>query len=174
MAETTLEQTTETGAISPRGCTLITEMPDIIIMNIFEYLKDAELDLCRQVCTKWRDIIENIMYYRVTMITRKIPLNVIITAIYESESLRPYVGFDNNFQYNWFILEDKPKLFVLSTDNLNGFGEITLDPIPSHIYFMHLSHRNYFTNPFPAHYLQSRNVITGKLTHLHFRIKTQK
>ncbi|XP_023238635.1 uncharacterized protein LOC111637394 [Centruroides sculpturatus] len=97
------------------------------------------------------------MYHRVTIITRKIPLNVIITAIYESESLRPYVGFDNNFQYNWFILEDEPKLMVLSTDDLNGFGEITLDPIPSHIYFMHLSHRNYFTNPFPAHCLNIFN-----------------
>ncbi|XP_023213514.1 cholesterol 7-desaturase-like, partial [Centruroides sculpturatus] len=74
MAETTLEKTTETGAISPRDCTLITELPEIII-HIFQYLKDGELDLCRQVCTKWRDIIENIMYHRVTMITRDLTDN---------------------------------------------------------------------------------------------------
>ncbi|XP_023241784.1 uncharacterized protein LOC111640010 [Centruroides sculpturatus] len=138
MAETTLEKTTETGAISPRGCTLITELPEIII-HIFQYLKDGELDVCRQVCTKWRDIIENIMYHRVTMMTRKIPFNIIITAMHESENLRPYVGFDDNFQYSWFVLGDKSDRPVLTTDDLNRFKTPTLEPIPSHkyTYFMH-------------------------------------
>ncbi|XP_023209954.1 uncharacterized protein LOC111612898 [Centruroides sculpturatus] len=71
------------------------------------------------------------MYHRVTMIIRKIPFNVIITAINESEDLRPYVGFDDNFQYNWFVLGHEPKPTTPSAYDLNESGETTLASIPS-------------------------------------------
>ncbi|XP_023212990.1 uncharacterized protein LOC111615785 [Centruroides sculpturatus] len=133
MAETIHGKTTEIGAISPRGCTLIGELPEIMI-HIFQYLKDEELDLCSRVCILWRDIIENIMYHRVTMITRKIPLSVIYSAIDESENLRPYVGFDDHFQYNWFVVDlgDEPEPTIESTYDLIGFGETTLPFIPGY------------------------------------------
>ncbi|XP_023213829.1 uncharacterized protein LOC111616682 [Centruroides sculpturatus] len=163
MAETTLEKTTETGAISPRGCTLITELPEIII-HIFQYLKDGELDVCRQVCTKWRDIIENIMYHRVTMMTRKIPFNIIITAIHESENLRPYVGFDDNFQYCWFVLGDKSDRPVLTTDDLKRFRRPTLEPIPSHkyTYFMHSYNPNSARKFFFLHIISTHQPTKPK------------
>ncbi|XP_067132457.1 uncharacterized protein [Centruroides vittatus] len=109
IAETTLEKTSEISTISPPDSILITDLPEIIMIYIFEYLNDGQLDICSQVCTQWRGIVENIMYRRVTMITRKIPLDVLNSAIYESENLRPYVGFDDNFQYSWFVLESESK-----------------------------------------------------------------
>ncbi|XP_023221277.1 uncharacterized protein LOC111623030 [Centruroides sculpturatus] len=161
MAETALEKTTEIGAISPRGCTLITELPEIII-NTFQYLKDEELDAGSQVCTLCRDIIVNIMYQRVTMITRKIPLIAIITAIHESENLRPYVGFKDHFQYNWFVLGDEPELTIQSKYGLIGFRESKLASIPSHkyMYFTHSLNRNSVTLPFPAHHEYSSTETT--------------
>ncbi|XP_023240687.1 uncharacterized protein LOC111639135 [Centruroides sculpturatus] len=133
MAETALETTMEIGAISARGCTLIGELPEIMI-HIFQYLKDEELDLCSRVCILWRDIIVNIMYHRVTIITRRIPLSVIYSAVEESENLRPYVGFDDHFQYNWFVVDlgDEPEPTIESTYDLIEFGETTLPFIPGY------------------------------------------
>ncbi|XP_023209947.1 uncharacterized protein LOC111612894 isoform X1 [Centruroides sculpturatus] len=137
MAEITLETTTEIDAISSSGCTLITELPEIIMINIFGYLKGAELDLCSRVCTQWRDIIDNIMHRQVTTFTRRIPLSVIKNAINvnDSEKLRRYVGFEDHFQYIWFVLEDEHEYGprTLST-YLNKFGEITYTFISYHKY----------------------------------------
>ncbi|XP_023240681.1 uncharacterized protein LOC111639132 [Centruroides sculpturatus] len=155
MAETALEKTTETGAISPRGCTLIGGLPEIMI-HIFQYLKDEELDLCSRVCILWRDIIVNIMYHQVTIITRRIPLSVIYSAIDESENLRPYVGFDDHFQYNWFVVDlgDEPEPTIESTYDLIRFGETTLPFIPGHEYsdIIDKLYRNDGTRLFPDHY----------------------
>ncbi|XP_023232603.1 uncharacterized protein LOC111632422 [Centruroides sculpturatus] len=104
--------------MSPRGCTLVTELPEIMI-NIFQYLNDAELDACSQVCTLWKDIIEHILFHRVIMITRKIPLIAINSVVCESEKLRPYFGFDEHFQYNWFVFGDEPERKIHSTYNRN-------------------------------------------------------
>ncbi|XP_023209956.1 uncharacterized protein LOC111612900 [Centruroides sculpturatus] len=166
-----MEETTEIGAISPRGCTLVTKLPEIMI-NIFQYLNDAELDACSQVCTKWRDIIEDIIYDRVTMITRKIPLIAINSVVCESEQLRPYFGFDEHFQYNWFVFGDEPQRKIHSTYNRNEIVEsmYTRDTSSSRKYmeFTHALCRNADTHIFPAHYKFSSIEETTEIQILMF------
>ncbi|XP_023219612.1 uncharacterized protein LOC111621633 isoform X2 [Centruroides sculpturatus] len=108
MEDTSLEQT-EICQMSQLGFVALTELPEIITYRVFEYLEDTELDVCRQVCTEWRDIADRIMYHKVTMIKREIPFNLVNSINCESDKVRPYTGFDHNFQYNWFYLAQKPE-----------------------------------------------------------------
>ncbi|XP_023233565.1 uncharacterized protein LOC111633259 [Centruroides sculpturatus] len=106
-AKTTVEKITEIVPVTQSSSILITELPEIIMFYVFQYLDDRNLDICSQVCSQWRDIIEHMMNHRVTMISRKIPLNVINSVIYESEKLHRYAEFGDNFQYNCFVFGDE-------------------------------------------------------------------
>ncbi|XP_023232610.1 serine/threonine-protein kinase Sgk1-like [Centruroides sculpturatus] len=68
-AKTTDGKTTEIVPVTQSGSILVTELPEIMFY-IFQYLDDRNLDICSQVCSQWRDIIEHMMSHRVTMISR--------------------------------------------------------------------------------------------------------
>ncbi|XP_023225079.1 uncharacterized protein LOC111626035 [Centruroides sculpturatus] len=93
--------------IDQHGAALVTQLPEIL-HHIFEYLEDEELDQCRKVCRRWRDVVDRILYKKVTTIKREIPISLISCISFEPEILRPYTGFDDCFQYNWFFLADEP------------------------------------------------------------------
>ncbi|XP_067126716.1 uncharacterized protein [Centruroides vittatus] len=82
-------------------------LPDIL-PEIFKYLTDTELLDCRQVCTTWKAIVEDIMYQKVTIAIRTIPVSLIESTLFHPQNMQRYLQLTDRFQCVWFVLENYP------------------------------------------------------------------
>ncbi|XP_023230643.1 uncharacterized protein LOC111630725 isoform X2 [Centruroides sculpturatus] len=76
-----------------------------VLLHIFKYLDDRELQHCGEVCSLWKDVTEEVLYKKIAIFRKKIPITILNTLPDNSEKLRSVVGYSDKFEYLWFHLE---------------------------------------------------------------------
>ncbi|XP_023242002.1 uncharacterized protein LOC111640233 [Centruroides sculpturatus] len=95
---------TETSSTSQEISSRVLKIPEILL-RIFRYLSDEDLQQCGQVCSSWKDVTKDILYKKIAIFRKKIPISMLNTLADNSEQLRSFVGYSDYFQYLWFYLK---------------------------------------------------------------------
>ncbi|XP_023228669.1 uncharacterized protein LOC111629035 [Centruroides sculpturatus] len=104
----------------------VLKMPEIV-HGIFKYMSDVDLQQCGQVCAYWKEVVDGMLFKRIPVFRKKIPISMLNTLADNSEKLRFLVNYGDNFHFQWFYLKPRivchsmcprcPKQFIPRTDD---------------------------------------------------------